>query len=104
MACSRKLLAYDKDYFLQYMISKQQRMVCSSAIKDYLAAIYEKHTTTFQTVITKIQTFSIYGINIVVAFCKLLSHICYSIKVDILIVLEQFKVRLLRHFIKTIQP
>ena len=43
-------------------------------IKDYLAAVYDKHTTTFQTVITKIQTFSIYGIYIyvVVVHSKLL--------------------------------
>ena len=42
-------------------------MTCSCEIlaldKKLLATVYDKHTTTFQTVITKIQTFSIYGIN-----------------------------------------
>ena len=46
------------------MISTQQRAVRRREMlahdKDYLAAVYDKDTTTFQTVITKIQTLSIY--------------------------------------------
>ena len=53
MACSRYILAHNK---------------------EYLAAFYDKHTTTFQMVITKIQTFSIlvYDMYVVVVLSKLL--------------------------------
>ena len=38
--------------------------------KCFLAAIYDKHITTFQTVIFEIQTFSICAIFMVVFVCK----------------------------------
>ena len=65
-------------------------MACSSEIlphdKNYLATDYDKHITAFQIVITKIQTFSKYAIDIVVFLLwQTFSRICLSIKVDIFI-------------------
>ena len=67
IAIRREIIAHDKRIAIRReIIVHDKRMAIRREIlthdQDYLAAIYDKHTKKFQTVITKVQTFSIYDI------------------------------------------